>query len=147
MAIAMVRFEDAGGGVRLDLQAGVSRVLAEFSIGDEQLEAVTLAQPPHGEIDVAYNSKIAEMLVPLLVQGTWAAMRDFHGLLATELRRATNILRYIPAESSDNYLIDTYRSAVPSLFNAGEDPSAVGRTRLNLIIRRSPELRGAAAYI
>lgn len=144
---AVVRFEDTLGAVRLDLQAGVSRVMAEFSIGDEQLDITTLAQTPHGEVDVAYNPKIAEMLVPLNISGTWAAMRAFHGLLKIELQRPTNILRYIPEGSSDNYLADTFRSFVPTLFNGGEDPTAVGRTQLNCVIRRAPALRGAASFI
>jgi hypothetical protein len=147
VAAAVVRFESLAEVLRLDLQAGVCRVGAEFNPGDENLEITTLGQPPYGEVDVAWQPKITEMLLPLRLEGTWAAMRDFHGLLAVELGRPTNVIRYVPAGSSDIYFFDTFRSFVPTLHGGTEDPTAVGRTIIRPIIRRVSPARGAAPYI
>jgi hypothetical protein len=146
-----LRFEDLAGVARLDLQStGGWRTKQGFKLGDEVLEITSLSQAPFGEIDVAQTPKVVEMFVPLTVAPgmTWAQIRDLHTALVTELTRATNILRFIPPGAADVYLIDTYRSPVPSLFSTeGQAPSSGGAVHLDVVIRRAPELRGAAAYV
>lgn len=142
-------FETPAEVVSLELQTPLCRVQKGFSLGDEQLDIITLGQAPYGEIDVSVMPKIGEMLVPLKLLGTWAQMTAFHALLATEMKRSVNTLRLIPPGATDEYLIDTFRSPVPTLLRPNDfpTPGVSGVAFLDLIIRRSSELRGAAAYI
>lgn len=153
MIPAILRFETSGGAVQLNLNSATGfQVMAGFHLGDEAGQFSTLSQEPHGEIQVAFTPMIAEMLVPLrFAPGlSWTTKRTLHASLATELKKATNIIRYAPPPGgTEEYLIDTYRSFVPTLFNGfeGEGPSQGGPTVFNVIIRRASEMRGAAAYI
>lgn len=138
-----LQFEDELGNLRLSLHGDGWRILPGFNLGDENLQTETLHQAPHGEIPVAHTPMLTEMFIPLRAYGTFAQLSALHAALAVELRRPTNILRFTAHGSGHAYLIDTYRSPVPTLIRAAEPVNpAMSRTGfVDLIIKRDPDLR------
>lgn len=151
----ILRFVNNVGAVRLDLNSETGFVLLRgLDLGPSELEQTWLFQESvDGAVLAGSRRPIVTMQIPILMrkQASWAAAKALMDALRVELDRTTNVLEYRPHGAGVSYLIDTYRSPIPSLFRGQEAPSPAHLLQdtapMVLTISRDPAMRGAGAHI
>lgn len=151
----VLRFEDGAGVLRLDLNSATGFEFGRgLDLGTYDIEHSWLSQVPHpGAISAAQRRPIVEMRLPLILkpQANFGAMSALMTTLATELDRATNIIKFQPDGAAAPWYIDTYRAPIPTLIRGQDAPPVwsllLDPVEMQLVIPRKPVLRGASSYL
>lgn len=152
---AILRFENpADNAIRLDIMDPAGWQTGKgLDLGRSIITGRVLAQPPFdGELPVGQYRPNVEMRIPVYLapQDTWAEIKALYDALATELDRAANQLRFRPRADAGDYLFDTFRADIPSMFRGQQaHPALLGSDAepMELIIRRKPIVRGAGSFV
>lgn len=157
MARTVLRYiTESTGATLLDLNdpAGFHLVRGGIVLGTAPVEGTWLSQPPHpGAIPAGMHRPNVEMALRLMLapQPTWADVASRWAALAAELDKPVGVIEFKPDGASSSYLIDVFRSPVPSLFR-GQDAASPETYKgdpepVDVLIYRKPLLRGAGTYI
>lgn len=158
MATILRFIDEEAETTRLDLNdpAGFQLVRGGFRPGTKDVDFLGgwLKQAPHpGAIPAGPHRPQVEMLIRVSMtrQANWDDVAALMTTLAIELDRDTNVLEFRPEGASVSYLIDTYKSPIPSLFRGQESPSPETLLQdsepMDLLIYRHPDMRGAGTHI
>lgn len=155
-------FTDGDGSANLDLLDPDGIMLGRgFNLGVSVVNKTYLTQPPYDGAELAETHRgVVTMRLPLNILplgGTVTELKHQLELLAAELEKKHNFLEFKPdnytAEGipGGNYIVETFRADVPSLFREIDVPSPfklkTGGPQLMLDIDRMPRLSGAGQWI
>lgn len=152
---AILRFVDASGSVRLDLNSLTGWYLSRgLDLGRTTYARTYMRQ---GGVDgvtfVSADEDVVTMRIPLLMhpqpiaESVWELMEA----LRVECQRDTNIVEYRPPDFQVSFLIDTYKADVPSLHQGAPVPNPYRLRQAGLPvlleIDRAAQMRGAGRNV
>lgn len=142
-----------GPGLNLNSPTGFQLVAPGVWFEDLDVDRKWLSQPPHpGAVSAGDGRSIRIMHVHIRMtkQSSVAAMKTLQESLNAELDRKVNEISWTPDGWPDDYLIDTYRAPLVSLFRGQEIVPTQRKQDLEAIelkIPVHPVFRGAGQYI